>query len=514
VVKPAELIEEARSLETSGSLPEAITRYGAAIVAAEVSKDSPALADALRRLSIMHHRRGSVSEARALCERSLKIATAAGLRLLAAESLNTLGAQHLLVGEPTEATRQFEQALEVGAESAELRARVEQNLGILANIRGDLTAALEHYGRSLEAYRLVGNAHGCALSAHNLGAVSADRGDLGEAERHFADSLRIATEINEQSLIALCLVSRSELDVARQRYEDARQQAETAMAIFDHIGVLRGKADAYRVIGMVYRETGRAALAESRLTSAVDLAVVADATLIEAESCRELAVLYRMIGRNQDALRFLNRAHRLFRRLEARRDVVNVGGRLAELQGTYLSVVREWGQSIESTDSHTFGHCERVARRAVDVSRALGLDENTETTILLGAYLHDVGMLKVPHEILTKASALTTEETTILQMHPAWGIELLTSVDFPWDIKPIVRSHHERRDGTGFPDRLRGDEIPITAQVVGILDAYDDLITGRFGAPPVEPHEAVWRIVERRAGWSARVVDAFVKTIT
>jgi putative nucleotidyltransferase with HDIG domain len=209
----------------------------------------------------------------------------------------------------------------------------------------------------------------------------------------------------------------------------------------------------------------------------------------------------------------LNRAHRLFRRLDARPDTVNVGGRLAELQSTYLSVVREWGKSIETSDSNTFGHCERVARNAVALARALQVEEVDETTILLGAYLHDVGMVRVPHEILAKMSPLTKDEAAILQMHTVWGVELLSGVEFPWDIKPIVRWHHERCDGTGYPERLRGDDIPLSAQVVGILDAYDNLITGRCGAPAIESREAVWRIVDQREGWSARVVDAFVRTV-
>jgi putative nucleotidyltransferase with HDIG domain len=486
----------------------------AAVEAAERAGDSRATAEALRRLSVLHHQRGSVTEARRLCERSFNVAHARGDTDLAAKALNALGVQEMLGGAPADADRSFQRALTLGSRDAELRARVEQNLGILANIRGELDAALDHYGRSLEAYRALGDAHGCALTAHNLGMVSADRGNHDEADRYFEEAFQGADRSHDTALSALCLVSLAELDVVHQRYESARQRAETALSLFNGLGAQRGKADAYRVIGMVYRETGRPALAESRLQSAVELAIASDATLIEAEGCRELAVLYRTTGRNRDALRMLDRAHRLFRRLDARPDTVHVGGRLAELQSTYLSVVREWGKSIETTDSNTFGHCERVARNAVALARALKLDEVDETTILLGAYLHDVGMVRVPHEILTKTSALTQGESAVLQMHTVWGVELLAGVEFPWDIKPIVRSHHERCDGAGYPERLKAAEIPIGAHVVGILDTYDNLVTGRCGAAAVESREAVWRIVDQREGWPARVVDAFVRTVS
>src|SRR5206468_1663243 len=197
-------------------------------------------------------------------------------------------------------------------------------------------------------------------------------------------------------------------DVARQRFENARNNAEGALALFDQLGAGRPKADAYRMIGIVYRETGRPALAESRLRSAIELSVATGSVLGEAEASHELALLYQGMGRNQEALRLLNAAYRLFRRLDARVDLVHVGGKV-----------------------------------------------------------------RVPHEILTKPGPLTQTELEVVQMHPLWGIELLASVEFPWDIKPIIRWHHERYDGSGYPDRLKGDEIPLAAQIVGILDLYD-----------------------------------------
>ena len=113
------------------------------------------------------------------------------------------------------------------------------------------------------------------------------------------------------------------------------------LGLFEQVdsGVLR--AQAYRIIGMVYRETGRPALGEARLRSALELAVTTGSVLNEAATRRELAILYQAMGRNQDALRLLNEAHALFRRLDARGDLVYVDGKLAELEATYLAVVSE-----------------------------------------------------------------------------------------------------------------------------------------------------------------------------
>src|SRR5881628_4191554 len=180
-------------------------------------------------------------------------------------------------------------ALELGGSNREVRARVEQNLGILANIRGDLHEAIARYERSLDAYRDCGDEHGCALAYHNLGMVSADRGRLSAADCYFRESRALAERVGDAYLRGLCLVNHAEVDVMRQRFEDARQKAEEALAVFDHLGARGPKAGAYRVLGMVYRETGRPALAEARFLAAIELAVAAGSVLGEAEASRELA---------------------------------------------------------------------------------------------------------------------------------------------------------------------------------------------------------------------------------
>jgi len=98
-------------------------------------------------------------------------------------------------------------------------------------------------------------------------------------------------------------------------------------------------------------------------------------------------------------------------------------------------------------------------------------------------------------------------------MHPLWGIELLAAVEFPWDLKPIIRWHHERYDGTGYPDRLRGEAIPVAAQIVGIVDVYDALTTQRSYRKAL-PHETAMAEIERcRSCWSPTVYDAFVTSV-
>jgi putative nucleotidyltransferase with HDIG domain len=506
----ADLLLDAKERERAACIPEAIDCYVAAIAEAELRGERTVLCEALRRLAVLRCHRDTPDEARALCERSYAVACQMGNDFLAAEALNTLGGLDLRVGALPDARQHLVRALELGGDVGELRARAEQNLGVLASIQGNFAEALTHYESSLQAYRDAGNEHGCAIAYVNLGIVSTHSGDYDVAARYLERCLEIAERVGDAHLQASCLASHASVHIARQRYDEAKRNAESALAIFDQLGVQSAKADAYRLIGMVYREKGRPALAESRLRSSVELAAKAGSIQGEADATRELALLHQAMGRNQEALASLNTAHRLFRRLDARIDLVNVESKVTALENTYLAVVRDWGQSIESADSYTHGHCERVAQNAVAVAVALGLDTHAQKAIRLGAYLHDVGKVKVPHEILNKPSALTADEFEVIQMHPVWGIELLARVEFPWDIKPIIRWHHEKYSGAGYPDRLRGDEIPLAAQIVGIVDVYDALTTTRAYRPALSHDAALEEMTRMRASWSDRVFDAFM----
>ena len=509
----ADLLQQARTKERAACIPEAVHCYEGAISEAERTGEKAILSEALRRLAVVLHHRNESGRAREFSKRGFNVAVEIRNDLLAAEALNTMGGLAVRTGEIEEAREHFRQALERGGYARELRARVELNLGVLSNIRGELVAAVQHYERSVESYRATNDEHGCATAYVNLGIVHTDLRQYDWADSYFSKSLEIAERAGDAHLQGMCLVNHAEAYFFRERYEEARRMSEGALAIFDQLDSRADKSEAYKMIGMVYRETGRPALAESRLRTAIELAVSAGSVLNEAEAARELALLMQVMGRNQDALTLLNTAHRLFGRLDARVDLVNIGGKVAALETTYFEVVREWGQSIESADSYTFGHCERVAQRALAVARGLQLDETAQTTIRLGAYLHDLGKVRVPHEILNKPGPLTREEFEIVQMHPVWGLELLAAVEFPWDLKPIIRWHHERYDGTGYPDRLRGEEIPVAAQIVGIVDVYDALTTARSYRPALTPDAALAEIERCRGWWSEAVYDAFTDAV-
>jgi putative nucleotidyltransferase with HDIG domain len=506
--------DDAIACDAAGDLAEARRLLGVAADRAEHEGDLRLRAEVLQRLARVEHRSGDAAAAEAALRGSLDAADRAGDDGAAAEALSGIGKLAIDRDALDEARDAIERALARGGEAPGLRAHAEQNLGVIANIHGELEDALAHYERSLGAFDAMGDVRGCARAFNNLGMLSADMRRWDDADRYFRQGLALAERAADAGLRGICLVNHTEVLLERRLFDEARRHASESLRIFDSADGARGhKSAAYRALGVVYRETGRPVLAEARLRAAVDLAIASGSTLLEAEASRELALLFQSLGRNQDALRLLNTAHRLFMRLGARADMRDIGAKVADLEGTYLAVVRDWGQSIESADSYTHGHCERVATYAVDVARALGFDDDALTTMRLGAYLHDVGKVKIPHEILNKPGRLTDEEFGIMKQHTVWGVELLAGIEFPWDIKPMIRSHHEKMDGTGYPDRLKGDEIPISAQIICVADVYDALTTTRSYRPAMTHAEAVAEMARTRHWWRPDVYAAFEATV-
>jgi len=168
--------------------------------------------------------------------------------------------------------------------------------------------------------------------------------------------------------------------------------------------------------------------------------------------------------------------------------------------------------TIEARDPSTNGHCERLARYAVSLGTALGLAGEDLSALHRGGYLHDVGKVGVPDAVLLKQGPLTAAEFEIMRQHPLIGDTLCAPLQSLRRVRPIVKHHHERCDGSGYPDGLKGDDIPLLARIVGVADVYDALTTDRPYRAAL-PHAVAVR--ELRAGvrmgqYDRRCVEAFL----
>jgi putative nucleotidyltransferase with HDIG domain len=171
-------------------------------------------------------------------------------------------------------------------------------------------------------------------------------------------------------------------------------------------------------------------------------------------------------------------------------------------------------RSVEEKDEATEGHCHRLERLAIRTGERLGLPAQRLIDLSYGAYLHDIGKVRVPDEILGKAGPLTDEEWAEMRRHPCHGGEMLREKGFLKDASKIVVAHHENFDGTGYPEGLRGEEIPIEARIVAVVDAYDAITSERPYQPALAKKKA---IEELRFGagsqFDPRVVRAFLSVV-
>ena len=178
---------------------------------------------------------------------------------------------------------------------------------------------------------------------------------------------------------------------------------------------------------------------------------------------------------------------------------------------TVDSVLCTLGLAVESRDPYTEGHCERLAVRAADLGRHLGLDEDSIVALRRGGYLHDLGKIAVPDAILKKGTDLTLQEWEIMKRHPLAGENICKPLKSLRLVLPIIRHHHEHADGSGYPDGLRAGEIPLLPRVLQVVDVYDALRTARPYKPALGHDEAAQTMREeaRQGLWDAELVNEF-----
>jgi ribonuclease P protein subunit RPR2 len=184
--------------------------------------------------------------------------------------------------------------------------------------------------------------------------------------------------------------------------------------------------------------------------------------------------------------------------------------RSQELARSYTATVRALSNAVEARDAYTGKHAERVAAYGIEIARALGLAHPDAPEIEFGFLLHDIGKVAIPDSILYKPGALTEEERTRMAKHPVIGAEIVRGIEFLQEPAKVVRSHHERWDGTGYPDGLRGEEIPLAARVFAVADVLDALTTDRPYRPASTFAKAREMIVAGSGTqFDPRVIEAF-----
>jgi diguanylate cyclase (GGDEF)-like protein/putative nucleotidyltransferase with HDIG domain len=197
------------------------------------------------------------------------------------------------------------------------------------------------------------------------------------------------------------------------------------------------------------------------------------------------------------------RSYRLYLgRLEAEKERVEVEKRHVEqIASLNMRTIEALALAIEAKDHTTHTHLQRVRTYAVEIAKEIGLSADEIEALRAAALLHDIGKLAVPEHIINKPGRLTPEEFEKMKVHPLVGAEILDRVAFPYPVAPIVRSHHERWDGSGYPAGLVGEEIPIGARILAVVDCLDALASDRQYRPAIPLDQAMTTVKERAGTW-------------
>jgi putative nucleotidyltransferase with HDIG domain len=475
------VMTEGQAFERLGQREDARRLYERALYDGAATSPSEA-AQLLRWVARTYLEDGQYSAAEDAALAALAVAEQANVEAGRGHAINILAIVRWKEGDMDEAARLFLEARASAHSAGELRlaAMTATNLGVIATVRGDDAVAQQYHELSLRDARAGGLADEALKALNNLGLLHTHSGRLDAADRAYGEALEIGRVLGDLSVGIIVELNLARLRIRQGDHRRARAACDSAMTMARQLGDSHADGEAEHLYGIIARAAGDDVRAEEHFLRAEASALRQGDMILQGETARELADLYRSQGRNRQTLQRLNQAHRLFAQLRARRELADVDRRTAALENDFLEVVRRWGDSIESKDHYTQGHCVRVA----DLACALWTRVNTgDATSLfwfrIGALLHDVGKLMVPADVLNKPGKLTDDEWAMVRRHPTAGVELLADIEFPWDVRPIVESHHERWDGKGYPHGLAGNDIPLTARVLCIADVYDALTSQR-----------------------------------
>lgn len=184
---------------------------------------------------------------------------------------------------------------------------------------------------------------------------------------------------------------------------------------------------------------------------------------------------------------------------------------LVRVEQSYEDTLQSLGAAIDLRDNETEGHSQRVCRYSLEIARALGWQDKQLGTLARGAYLHDIGKLGVPDGILLKPGPLTPEERKIMQRHAQIGFDLVKDIPFLADATDVVLMHHERFDGTGYPQGLKGEQIPLSARIFAIADTLD-AVTSERPYQRASSFESAREIIRRLSGtaFDPQIVNVFL----
>ncbi len=551
-------LEEARALEDvdgqldalkllgnayfiANSFERARDIYAEALDLAQRKGNAQKEADLLNNMGLVYWKLCRYDDAIDYLTRALRAYESLGDAGGVARAHENIGIVHFSLNDFEGALRYFEKALEVWEKlgDGERIAATLNNVGTLYREKGELSKALEFLLRALELKRSQSSIPAAANSVANVGALYAEMGETEKALEFFDEAEKLYAQVGDAGGLAQVASKKAKMLLACGDAEGAAKLLQNALEHAKRSGskditleLLEDLAEAYaklRRYKKAYEVAKEATELRKEIFSDRLQRAVAEAEIkYETERKEREAELYRLkyveLREANERLReaqkrletYQNELERLVEQRTA--ELVEAHKALqesyAKLKETFDGIVQTMTKLVEFRDPYTAGHQERVAKLAVAIARRMGLDEDTVEAVRPAAVVHDIGKIYVPAEILTKPGRLSEIEFMLIKNHSAAGYEILRSINFPWDIATIVRQHHERLDGSGYPDGISGDDIRIEARIIAVADVVEAISSHRPYRPALGLDVAIDEI-QKGAGrlYDPAVVKACVEVL-
>ncbi|MCD6594512.1 tetratricopeptide repeat protein [bacterium] len=417
-------------------------------------------------------------------------------------------------------TQKHDEALKYLTESLELKEKSNDKVGIvntLMNI-GSIYAesknsqkALEYFDKIVDICDSTGNKTALAMTMIEIARVKIEQNKINEAIEFLEKSLAIGEETDAPNIIRINFEQLSKIYEKNNDFENSLKYFKKSIEAKDKI----------------FQEETNKAIAEMEIKYETEKKEheleISNLKYVQLKQTNEELVetqkilqeyrdnLEQLVQKRSQELVETNKS--LQKEVEERkRAEISLSQSYEKLRQTFDAIIKTMTKVVEFRDPYTAGHQERVSKLAVAIARQMGFDEHTIEGIRLAGMVHDIGKIYVPAEILTKPGKLSSVEFMLIKNHSSAGYEILKSIEFPWDIAQIVRQHHERLDGSGYPDNLKDDEILLESKIIAVADVVEAISSYRPYRPALGIDIALDEI-EKNSGklYDKDIVDACLK---
>ncbi|MFZ5979087.1 MAG: HD domain-containing phosphohydrolase [Candidatus Zixiibacteriota bacterium] len=399
------------------------------------------------------------------------------------KALRNLGVIYVELGEFEEAESTYDEAIakaqEIGDEL--LNADLLNNLGTIVNMKGNARRAMQLYRQSLAIYEAHNEIRKRAYTENNLAITMNEQGLDDEAFMYFKRAQETGADINDNNLILIVDINLADLYLKKDKLVEAEERCQKAHQYMLDAGLVNGNlVEILKIFGKIFSRRGKRKEARLYFNEALEVSREIGAKFLEAEVLMERGILLRNTNEPLNALTDLEASYHLYTSLKAEGKQEETESIINSIEALYLEIFELMGKEVDLKDKYTKGHSDRVASLALLLAKEIGLGTHQLKSIVAASLLHDIGKIKVNDCVLNKEGKLTREEFELIKKHPEFGVEMLRGKEFPWDIKPLIRHHHEKLDGTGYPDGLKGDAITLGMRIISIADVFDALTSDRI----------------------------------